>query len=334
MDTPPQVQTYITISIGFFIGFTLLILYMLVDILKKKTFLKQAQTELQEYSLQLKAANETIEEHNEHLEELLQNRTRDLVRSERQAAFGQMIQGIVHNLNNPLNGIYTSIQIIQEKLQTFEKSADNFYAFTDMADYENLTMFSQLIRGSSERLAEMINSLMAKSRSDKSDKIEVVDLNEIVDLEINFLEADHRFKHQAKKEYSISEGPVRIEVITSEIGQVFQNLIKNALDAMYETEDRRLYISTDKAGKYGRLIIQDSGSGITPDVISKLFDPFFTTKPRVGTEDSDRPVGTGLGLHMCSETIKSYDGRIDVESEVGKGAKFTVLLPLYKEETP
>ncbi|MBC8277717.1 MAG: HAMP domain-containing histidine kinase [FCB group bacterium] len=333
MNTPPQIQTYITISIGFFIGFTLLILYMLVDILKKKAFLKKAQDDLQEYALQLKKAKDTIEVHNEHLEELLESRTKELVRSERQAAFGQLIQGIVHNLNNPLNGIYTSIQIIQEKLQVFEKSGDNYYAFTNMADYENLTMFSQLIRGSSERLAEMISSLMAKSRSDKSDKIEISDLNEIVKLETKFLEADHRFKHDTVKDFSLAESRLPVEVNPSEISQVFQNLIKNALDAMHENEVRELYVSTDVAGKFARLIIQDSGPGISPEVLAKLFDPFFTTKPRAGSEKDDEPVGTGLGLHMCRETIKSYDGRIEVESQIGNGAKFIVLLPLYMEKT-
>jgi len=119
----------------------------------------------------------------------------------------------------------------------------------------------------------------------------------------------------------------------SEISQVFQNLIKNALDAMHENEVRELYVSTDVAGKFARLIIQDSGPGISPEVLAKLFDPFFTTKPRAGSEKDDEPVGTGLGLHMCRETIKSYDGRIEVESQIGNGAKFIVLLPLYMEKT-
>ncbi|MCB0290262.1 MAG: hybrid sensor histidine kinase/response regulator, partial [Calditrichaeota bacterium] len=99
------------------------------------------------------------------------------------------------------------------------------------------------------------------------------------------------------------------------------------LDAMWQSENRRLGVRTRQDSSHVYIDISDTGSGIPPDKLEAIFDPFFTTKPPKGEEKEGEPTGTGLGLHTCLELLKPFRGEIRVESEVGKGSTFTVVLP-------
>jgi len=332
MDTPPQVRNYIIISIAVFIGFSGLVLYLLVNILKKRAILKRMHESLLEYSGQLEEANSVIEEHNALLEELLEKRTKKLIQTERQAAFGQLIQGIVHNLNNPLCSVYGSLQLIEEKFKDFSQvDREGEIYSTSKRTFETMKRYAAMTRGSAEKLSTMITSMMVKSRSDKSDELEIKDLHKIIKLEMDFLEADHRFKHDVVKSFDFYEGELRIEVIPPEIAQVFHNLIQNSLDALHQQEDAEIIIRTSMRGDFAAFTVSDNGTGIPEEIIPKLFDPFFTSKPMSDDESAAEPSGTGLGLYTCNETIKTYDGKIEVESKLGRGTSFTVEIPLYKE---
>jgi two-component system NtrC family sensor kinase len=113
---------------------------------------------------------------------------------------------------------------------------------------------------------------------------------------------------------------------------LFLNLITNALDAM--PRGGVLTIKTQKApfetssgnGEWVKISVADTGIGITEESKKKIFDPFFTTK-KIGE-------GTGLGLAICDKIVKEHSGRLDVESEVGKGSTFSVFIPIFKENEP
>ncbi|MCB0287852.1 MAG: response regulator [Calditrichia bacterium] len=285
--------------------------------------------------LQLKNALDTIHQYNQQLERIVDERTEALIRAERHAAFSMLIQGIVHNLRNPLNAISGSIQLIEmernrvNKLQIPDPENDEWKKA--QKSFASIWHYTEMAETGTGKLIQMINSLMAKSRADKSDNIELVDLNQLLQREIDFLLADQHFRNHTKRVLEFCEGELMVEVVSSEISQVLQNLIRNAIDAMFEQPDATITIRTGNNAEEVWFMVQDNGPGIPEEVQAKIFDPFFTTKPKADS-DSKGPKGTGLGLHMCSEMIRAYNGRIDLESKPGMGAAFRVVLPKNRPE--
>ena len=183
----------------------------------------------------------------------------------------------------------------------------------------------QIGEASSKTLLEIIETIMAKSRSDKRESLEIVDLNEILKQELKFFEADAQLTYKVQKDFQFHDGALPLEVVPVELIQVFQNLVRNALDAMLERRDSVLELKTGILNENVYFSIKDNGPGIDPELQEKVFEPFFTTK----TEEQHGRVGNGLGLYTCREMVKSYRGEIQLESEPGQGAKFTVLFPKW-----
>ncbi|HET91751.1 MAG TPA: HAMP domain-containing histidine kinase, partial [Chloroflexi bacterium] len=111
-----------------------------------------------------------------------------------------------------------------------------------------------------------------------------------------------------------------------QLDRVFINLIKNAMEAMHEVEDKRLFVWAREADEPGFVVVDvtDSGHGIPPEIMDKIWMAFYTTKGDRG--------GTGLGLAACAQIIGQLGGKIAVESEVGVGTTFSVLLPIASDE--
>ncbi len=276
----------------------------------------------------------TIQVYNEKLAQMLEERTRELIRTERQAVFGQLVQGIVHNLKNPLASAMMSAQMITD---SFEKVLD-----PDLSQEDKLAMFMKMkdrvenavdfISLSHETLDKMISSLLVKSRMDSTEKEVVFDLNELVKRELEFLQADLEFKHNVEKVVEMTPLPATIQMAPGNMSQVLQNLIRNALDAMYATKEARIRIETRRIHEHIQLKISDNGPGIDQAIIDQIFDPFFTTKPLAteSSDDEDTPRGTGLGLWICKQMITTAGGNITVLSEPGQGTTFTITLPLAR----
>jgi signal transduction histidine kinase len=284
--------------------------------------------------IELQRARKWIQSYNAELEALLQIRTRELIHSERQAAFGQMVQGIVHNISSPLSGIMGNQQYIQLLIDQYRQGTH-----APEEELEKLTFLvtetekaCTMIDYSVGQLNQIIQSLLAKSRTDKTDRIKRTDMNELIRMEISFLEADMRFKHNLDKKIRLSEIPLEIDIIPAEIAQVFHNIIINALDAMNRTENRQLIIRSGKEGTDVCVEVTDNGEGIPKDIQNRIFDPFFTTKTRREDPESvsKLPVGTGLGLWMCRETLKTYGGSIRCTSEPGQGTTFFITIPIAR----
>ena len=134
---------------------------------------------------------------------------------------------------------------------------------------------------------------------------------------------NNKYKNRITVVKNYSPDLPKIEAYGGQLNQVFMNILDNAQDAMKETGT--LTINTEKIeDNKVKIEFIDTGSGIPKENLKKVFDPFFTTKP-VGK-------GTGLGMSISYRVIHDHNGTIEVESEVGKGTKFTIILPINHEE--
>jgi two-component system sensor histidine kinase/response regulator len=255
--------------------------------------------------LRLKAVEDELFELNNSLNDQVRIRTRQLIESEKMAAIGKWTAGIVHNLNNPLQAILGYSQMLE--MEHPEISSISF------------------INEAAMHMKKMIATILVTGAMESSEMAVDIDLNAIIRGQIELLKANQFFKHKVKTELDLRPLPL-LKGIYSHFSQSLGNLIKNAVDAMYESEKKDLSISTSSRSGVVRILIRDTGCGISEENMGRIFEPFFTTKPLM--VNSDRPSGTGLGLASSKEMIESYGGKILADSEIGKGAVFTVLLPL------
>ena len=144
--------------------------------------------------------------------------------------------------------------------------------------------------------------------------------------ETEFFKSDLYFKHQVQKTFHLDPALKKVNMVYSHLSQVLDNLIKNAVEAMYNSQIKEITIKTYQDEKNIYISVRDTGLGIPPHLQEKVFEPFFTTKTD-SEDDKDQRVGYGLGLHSCLELLKPYGGDISLESEPGVGSTLTIILP-------
>lgn len=276
-----------------------------------------------ETHIRLKKASDAIKEYNINLEKLLEERTRELIVTERNAAFSLFSQGIIHNLKNPMSIISGGVQYLQYNYNKIKetRTPEEIQAFL-----EKVVKYIDRFETANNQLLEMVNSLMAKVRTDSEADVVTVNLNDILQKELRFYEADMQFKHRTDKHITLTEKELYVRIVPGEFNQIVQNLIRNALDAMYQQNDAALTIRTFEREGHACCSIEDNGPGIPEEAREKIFDPFYTTKPKA-SEKSDAPKGTGLGLYMVKTMLEKYNGHLELESQPGKGTCFTICLP-------
>ena len=283
---------------------------------QKDEVLSRVQTHLMLRNLQrkLQSKNAELLQLNQNLERLVEEKTKLLLNQEKSAIIGRLTQGILHNLKNPLQVILTSgslIQIQGEKLQ------DKF-----------VVHHSLYIEKSVKKINQILNTLMIKSRRDQLEEIKLTDVNELVKNELELLAANMKLRNQVTQQVNFDLELPLVPLISSHVSQVFHNLIDNALDAMWQKEEKQLTITTHQDSEKVYIDIQDTGCGISVENQTRLFDPFYSSKPAKGEENqAGEPTGTGLGLYICLELLKPFQGNIQVDSELGKGSIFTIVLP-------
>jgi signal transduction histidine kinase len=227
-----------------------------------------------------------------------------LVHSTKMAAIGELAANVAHEVNNPLTSVlgYTTHLLKTLDLPEAPKRV------LGMMEQETL------------RVRKIIRRLLDFSRQ-KASRMQPADLLLPLKETAAFVQgaAESSFV-RIHEDYD--DTPVLANIDTNEMKQVFINMMNNALQAMPRGGDLRIRLTT--AGDHEALIeFIDTGLGIIPVHMKKIFEPFFSTK-----EDGD---GTGLGLSISYRIIQNHGGRIEVESEVGKGTAFKVFLPLYKK---
>ncbi|UCC68762.1 MAG: GAF domain-containing protein [Armatimonadota bacterium] len=231
-----------------------------------------------------------------------------LVHSEKLASLGVLAGGVAHEINNPLMVILGRTELMLMD--------DN----TDDPVKQNL----DTIRTETERIAHIVQGLLTFSRKSRQDKIETVNLNEI--LERTLMLSEHQLTvGNVRVEKELQPDLPTIQANPGELQQVFMNLIINAHHAM--PDGGKLSIRTGGVPD-GRLSVEiaDTGCGIPPEDINRIFDPFFTTK--------EEGQGTGLGLSVSRNIIESHGGEIGVQSIINQGTLFRVIVPIVPPTEP
>lgn len=231
----------------------------------------------------------------------LNKRSEQLVQSEKMASLGTLTSGVAHELNNPLNNISTSVQILLEELED-----------EDLAYKKELLTETE---GQIQRARDIVRALLDFSR-ERSFKLKKIKFSELVENTIRLIKGEIPTNVQL-----VVDVPVDIQgdMDPRRIEQVLINLILNGIQAMEQGGILSIKARW-KDGDAGFCFeVSDTGKGIAPEDIGKIFDPFFTTK--------DVGKGSGLGLSVSHGIIEQHGGRIEVKSQVGQGAKFTVFLP-------
>jgi two-component system NtrC family sensor kinase len=234
--------------------------------------------------------------------EELNRRGEQLVQSEKMASLGTLTSGVAHELNNPLNNISTSVQILLEELEDGDKE----YKRQLLLDAEEQI----------ERERDIVKALLEFSR-ETSFNLQKVHFRDLVEQTVQLIKSEVPANVELKVD--VPDG-IRAKIDSRRIQQVLINLVLNAIQAMEDGGELDIEASeADGKGEFS-FKVKDSGKGISPQDVQKIFDPFFTTK--------DVGKGSGLGLSVSHGIVRQHGGRIEVESEPGKGTTFTVHLPI------
>jgi len=248
------------------------------------------------------------------LEERQRQMEMELLSEQRLASIGLLASGVAHNINTPLMGVYGVAQLMKTK-------------YPDQVEVDN-------ILAQAERVHAIIQNMMWKSRQDQDKSAQELDLNQLLREELKFLEADLNYKHNVKKEFQFAPDLPPVVGVYHDYSQAVMNIVRNALDAMWDCESCRLGVSTAHVHDDIVIEIEDTGCGIPPDQVDEIFKPFFTTKPLMGKQKRENePVGTGLGLSTARRLMEPYGVRFQVESTVGRGTKFTLFVPIQRPDT-
>ncbi len=226
-----------------------------------------------------------------------------LLTSEKLASIGLLSAGVAHEINTPLTGISSYIQMLQKNLR------DSHYA-----------QILEKIEAQTDRVARIVKNLLSFARNPSASSFHRTNIKAILDEILSLI--DYKLKNMhIRLDLDLSPLPP-FYAQGERLQQVFINIILNALDAM--PQGGTLKIKLSQADHRAIVRISDTGTGIKPEHLPHIFDPFFTTKG-IGK-------GTGLGLSIGYAIIKEHEGYILVDSEPGKGTTFTIVLPLEREK--
>jgi two-component system NtrC family sensor kinase len=271
-------------------------------------------------SLQLRAANEEIVTWAKTLEDRVEQKTRELKRAhdhvlhvEKMASIGKMAAVVAHEVNNPLSGILTYAKLLRKWVASGQ---------VENKKREEAMECLDLIATESRRCGDLVKNLLTLSRSAPMN-IEHTDLRTVIDRCLLLV------RHQLELggihlELNLAEDMPRVPCDPAQIEQVLLALIMNAIDAMPRGGNLWLQTRLSDDESEIEIRVRDDGAGIAPDVLPQIFEPFLTTK--------ESGHGVGLGLAISRGIVERHKGRIEVQSELGRGTTFTVTLPALEKD--
>jgi two-component system NtrC family sensor kinase len=238
------------------------------------------------------------------------------VQSEKMAALGQLVGGVAHEINNPVNFISSGLPSLRRDINKIAELVPEDHRDNRFDKVRGrLDKLAEAIGEGAQRTAQIVKNLRTFSRLDEAE-LKTADLHQALDVTLSLLHNQTKDRILIVRDYG--DVPA-VECYVSQINQVFMNLLVNAIQAI--DDDGTITLTTSRDGDDRvRISISDTGVGMSEDVRQKIFDPFFTTKP-VGQ-------GTGLGLSITHGIMAKHRGTIDVESEPGRGTEFILTLPV------
>lgn len=318
--------------------------------------LKEASERRDQYETELWELNRSLEDRVTERTEQLIKKNKELIaanqeikkaqarllQAEKMASIGVLAAGVAHEINNPLGFVMSNLTTLEHYVKNYRSLLAEYQLLFQLKESDERKLQFEKIQGllkkydieymnedldellsdtheGSRRVKEIVKGLKAFSHVDSTEEKQLSDINECIETTLKV--AANELKYHC--EVITDLGPVpKILCIPGQIKQVILNMLLNAAHAI--TEQGKIKITTKQLDDYLEIKIRDNGCGIAEDEIGQLFDPFFTTK-EVGQ-------GTGLGLSISySIIVEDHQGEIKVESQLGKGSCFTVLLPVTPE---
>jgi signal transduction histidine kinase len=261
---------------------------------------REATTELEERNRQLQETNLELWRTNRRMNEL-----------GRLAAAGQTAAHFAHEVGTPLNLISGHVQLLKSDLDRDPHDAESRIR----------TISAQI-----ERIERIVRRMLDKTRFET--ELAPLDLNSVLRRLCDAMEPALD-KRNIRLVETFADGLPLMAGSSDRLQQLFLNLINNSLDAMPEGGEIQMHTSSEgKPGKTQRIAVDfiDTGVGMTPEVMSHIFDPLYTTK--------DRGHGTGLGLVIVSQIVSEHGGKVEVESELGKGTRFRLTFAAISTDAP
>jgi len=338
-----RINKIINIALSFIIFLAVFIIlgtfYTLRKIKRKSVIIIGQKHEIQAQNEEIRIINEELSYKNKalsHTVDKLKEAQMHLVQAEKMASIGVLTAGIAHEINNPVNFIYTGVNSLEKDfedidtvLREFKKltpetinlneeikkiqKLKNKYYFNDA--YSAIKETIKDIKIGAERTVEIIKSLRKFSSGSSGEWI-LANVHEGIDSSLLLLKNKYKNNIEIVKKYQ-KELPL-IECLPGKLNQAFLNIINNAVDAI--GKKGTIIIRTKSKENFIFVYIKDSGAGISDDLKEHIFEPFFTTK-EVGK-------GVGLGLSITYGIIKDHHGDIMVESGQGQGVEFIIKLPI------
>ncbi len=269
-----------------------------------------------------------------------------LVQSEKLASIGQLAAGVAHEINNPVGYVFSNFGSLQKYLDDLFRmlaayeaaepllagtpAAAQLQAMRQQIELDFLKEdVPQLMAESCEgisRVRKIVQDLKDFSHVDAREEWEWTDLHRGIDSTLNIVNNEIKYKADVEKHYGVLP---EVQCLASELNQVFMNLLVNAAQAIDKSRGCiriRTGTGTESGIDSVWVEIEDDGCGIPKEDLGRIFDPFFTTKP-VGK-------GTGLGLSLSYGILQKHHGRLEVDTEVGRGTRFRVTVPVSQPTAP
>ncbi len=305
---------YASYAILFIIG------VLVVDRFQRRRLLKQAHAEAA--AKELLQAKEIEKAYNQ-----LKETQSQLIHSEKMASLGELTAGIAHEIQNPLNFVNNFSEINKEMLAELRDAVASNDQEEVEAILKDLEDNEDKVTHHGKRAEQIVKSMLQHSRTGSGEK-ELTDINALCDEYLRLSYHGYRAKDKSfQSDFKLELDPAlpKVSVVPQDIGRVLLNLINNAFQAVQDVEKPVVTVITKLDNHQIIISVKDNGPGIPDDIKDKIFQPFFTTKPT--------GEGTGLGLSMSYDIVtKGHGGQMKVETELGKGSKFIIMLPALISE--